>query len=135
MAKGPVVGSRHLLQDIIEKKKKIHKPLLESERKTLYKKEVLFFKHNGRRIDLIQKCGIQESQPRTIYTTQTLTTPSVHVYNMMCTTMHGWVDGLFRSIRGCKQTGWVQALVMVIHIAVALIGNFHTDCYGCIWSH
>lgn len=42
MTKGPVVGSRHLLQDIIEKKKKIHKPLLESERKTLYKKEVLF---------------------------------------------------------------------------------------------
>lgn len=41
MTQRPVVSSRRLLQDIVEKKKKIHKPLLESERKTLYKKEVL----------------------------------------------------------------------------------------------
>lgn len=47
---------------------------------------------------------------------------------------HAWLKGLFQSIRGCKQTRWVQAWIIVIDIAVALIGGLHDGCYGCIVS-
>lgn len=64
--------------------------------------------------------AFREPQAHTVYITQTLTTPAVHVYNMMRTTMHGWLDDSFQSIRGCKQT---QAGI-IDTIAVALIGNY-----------
>lgn len=97
---------------------------------SLYKKEVVFF--NTMEGKLIQPKHYK------VWRSRITSTYNQHHTNTddTCSSFvqHDVHDGLFQSIRGCKQTWWVQAWI-ILDIAVALIGKIHDGSYGCIVSY